>query len=362
MAQTDTEILNWIVYGNTLSVWLLTIGAFLAAFVALQVLKNVLIRQVKRISSRTTAIWDDVLGSTLIVTRTWLLIVFAVWVASLVPTLPERTVGMIGALAIFAFLVQLGIWATAAIRSYVDVYGQRNLDQDAAGVMTVRALGFLASIGLWAVIGLVVLENFGVDVTALLAGLGIGGIAVALAAQNILGDLFGSLSIVLDKPFVVGDFIIVGEHTGTVERVGLKTTRLRSLSGEQLVFANSDLLQSRIRNFRRMFERRAVFTFGVEYGTPREKLEWIPAMVREIIEGLTDVRFDRAHFHRYGDSSLDFEVVYYVLVPDYVIYMDRQQTINLEIYRRLEENDIAFAFPTRTLHLVSSTRTGVDMA
>src|SRR5690606_24321131 len=143
--------------------------------------------------------------------------------------------------------------------------------------------------------------------------------------QRVLGDLLASLSILLDKPFVVGDFIVVGDLSGTVERVGLKTTRVRSLSGEQLVFSNSDLLESRIRNYKRMYERRVVFRFGVEYGTPREKLEWIPSAVKRIIEDLPDVRLDRAHFASFGPYSLDFEVVYYVLKADYNTYMDRQQ-------------------------------------
>jgi len=190
-----------------------------------------------------------------------------------------------------------------------------------------------------------------VDVTALVAGLGVGGIAVALAVQNILGDLFASFSIVLDRPFVMGDFIIVGDYMGTVEHVGLKTTRIRSLSGEQLVFSNTDLLGSRIRNYKRMAERRVVFSLGVLYQTSPEQLEKIPQMIREIVEAQTPVRFDRAHFKEYGASSLNFEVVYYILDPDYNRYMDIQQAVNLEIYRRFDEEGIEFAYPTQTLYL-----------
>jgi len=202
---------------------------------------------------------------------------------------------------------------------------------------------------LWSVIVLMALENVGIDITALVAGLGVGGIAVALAVQNILGDLFASLSIVLDKPFVIGDFIIIGDYMGTVEHIGLKTTRIRSLSGEQLVFANNDLLQSRIRNFKRMYERRVVFNLGVVYQTPHEKLQKIPQIVREIIEQQHPVRFDRAHFKSFGDFSLNFEVVYWVQNPDYTVYMDIQQAINLEIYRRFAEEGIEFAYPTQSI-------------
>jgi small-conductance mechanosensitive channel len=185
----------------------------------------------------------------------------------------------------------------------------------------------------------------------LIAGLGVGGIAVALAAQNILGDLFASLSIVVDKPFVVGDFIVIDDFLGTVDRIGLKTTRLRSLSGEQLIFSNADLLKSRIRNYRFMRERRIVFSFGVEYETPLPALETIPGTVREIIEAQERTRFDRAHFKSYGASALDFEVVYYVLVPEFNTYMDIQQAINFELFRRFADAGIGFAYPTQKLYV-----------
>jgi small-conductance mechanosensitive channel len=169
--------------------------------------------------------------------------------------------------------------------------------------------------------------------------------------QNVLSDLFASLSIVLDKPFVIGDFIIVDDLLGSVEYIGLKTTRIRSLSGEQIVFSNTDLLNARIRNFKRMYQRRAAFTFGVTYQTPYEQLATIPQMVRDIIEDQDAASFDRAHFFRYGASSLEFEVVYHVLDPDYNRYMDIQQAINLELFRRFEAEGISFAYPTQTLYL-----------
>jgi small-conductance mechanosensitive channel len=225
------------------------------------------------------------------------------------------------------------------------------LETDPASVTTVSALGFVGKLVLWLVILLLALDNLGVDITGLIAGLGIGGIAIALAVQNILGDLFASLSIVLDKPFVIGDFIIVDNYLGTMEYIGLKTTRLKSLSGEQLVFSNSDLLTSGIRNFKRMYERRVVFTIEVVYQTPVEKLAAIPKMIREIIEKQEHTRFDRAHFKEYGPSSLDYEIVYYVRKPEYNVYMDIQQAINLEIFRRFEQEGIEFAYPTQTLFI-----------
>jgi len=200
---------------------------------------------------------------------------------------------------------------------------------------------------------LVIPDHMGFNITALVAGLGIGGVAVALAVQNILGDLFASLSIVLDKPFVVGDFIVVDDMRGTVERVGVKSTRVRSLDGESLVFSNSELLKSRIRNFRQLTERRVLFTIGVTYQTPAAQVGSIPAWLRAIVEEREKTRFDRAHFKEYADSALVFEVVYYVLDPAYNVYMDIQQAINLEILERFTAEGIGFAYPTQTLHIAT---------
>jgi len=174
-------------------------------------------------------------------------------------------------------------------------------------------------------------------------------IAVALALQNVLGDLFASISILLDKPFVVGDAIVVGDFNGTVEQIGIKTTRLKSVNGEQLIMGNADLAHSRIRNFKRLLERRSVFTFGVTYQTPREKLERIPALLQEIIEQTPQARFERAHFAKFGDWALVFEAAYFVQHPDYQSYMDAQQAINFELLRRFEQERIEFAYPTQTV-------------
>jgi len=252
---------------------------------------------------------------------------------------------------VVVLLVQAALWADALAADAIAHYTQRQREVDAAGATTLSALGFLGRMAIWTAAVLLAAANLGINVTALVAGFGIGGVAVALAAQNILGDLFASASIVLDKPFVLGDFIVVDDKMGTIEYIGLKTTRLRSLSGEQLIFSNTDLLKSRIHNYKRMRERRVLFTLGAAYDTPHEKLAAVPDMLREIIESQRPVRFDRAHFARYGDSSLVFEVVYYVLAPDYNAFMDVQQAVNLAIHRRFAEEKIEFAFPTRTVHL-----------
>jgi small-conductance mechanosensitive channel len=224
-------------------------------------------------------------------------------------------------------------------------------ESEGARAMTRAMLTFIGRLGLWSLVTLLILDNMGLNVTALVASLGIGGVAVALAAQNILGDLFASLSIALDKPFVLNDFIIVDDLMGTVEHVGLKTTRIRSLSGEQIVLANNDLLKSRIRNYGRMSERRAIFSIGVTYDTPADALEALPGVIRAAIEAQPGVRFDRAHFKGFGVHSLDFEAVYYVLDPGFTTYMDVQQAINLRLVRELHARGIHFALPARMVQL-----------
>jgi small-conductance mechanosensitive channel len=226
---------------------------------------------------------------------------------------------------------------------------EQQLEEDAGAVAALDIVGFLVRVSVWAIVFLLALDNLGINITALVAGLGVGGIAVALAAQNIISDLFASLSIVLDRPFVLGDFLVIDDYYGNVEKVGLKTTRVRSLSGEQLVFSNNDLLNSRIRNYGQMVERRIVFEIGVVYDTPHEKLEQIPKIIEDIVIKQELARFDRAHFHQYGAYSLNFEIVYYVESSDYKLYMDIQQAVNLQIFRSFADAGIEFAYPTQTL-------------
>jgi len=254
-----------------------------------------------------------------------------------------------GQLLVIGMLIQLGIWSAAGIGRYMELRRKHQLEEDAGAVAAMDIVSFLIRVSVWAFVFLLALDNLGVNITALVAGLGVGGVAVALAAQSIISDLFASLSIVLDRPFVLGDFLIIDGLSGNVEKVGLKTTRVRSLSGEQLVFSNNDLLSSRIHNYGRMFERRIVFTIGVVYQTSIENLEQIPGIVEDIIVKQQSARFDRAHFQRFGDFSLNFEIVYYVESSNYKLYMDIQQAVNLEIFRRFDEAGIEFAYPTQKL-------------
>ncbi|HEX6924001.1 MAG TPA: mechanosensitive ion channel family protein [Longimicrobiaceae bacterium] len=341
----------WEFYHNTLYTWILALATGLLVFAGLSLLRRFALPQLRRLIRTTRTDVDDVAAESVSATRTWYLAVVAIWAGSLFLDLPEDVRRIVVRGAALATLAQIGIWGVTAIRAYVTHYTRVKLADDPSSITTVRALGFLGMVLVWVVVVLVALDNLGIEVTAMVAGLGIGGVAVALAVQNILGDLFASLSIVLDKPFVYGDFIAVGDMLGSVEKIGLKTTRLRSLSGEQLVFSNSDLLQSRIRNYKRMFERRVVFNFRIPYGTPPELARQAAEIARRAVEAQEDVRFDRAHFSSFGEWALVYEVVYYVLVPDYTRYMDIQQEINLTIMRDCAEAGIGFAYPTQMLFL-----------
>jgi len=349
------EFLQTEIVANTLQTWLIALTITVALLLLAGVIHYLIVRQLTgRLASRSEmSFWPVLLA---VVKRTkWLFVfILALFVGTLVMQIPLRPRQIINTVATIALLIQVGLWASVALRVAIEQYRQQQLAKDPASVTTLNVLNFIGKIGIWSIVLLLVLDNLGVNITALVAGLGVGGIAVALAMQTILGDLFASLSIVLDKPFVVGDFLSVGDLLGSVEYVGLKTTRLRSLSGEQLVFSNSDLLSSRIRNYGRMFERRVPFKIGVTYQTPRDKLITIPAIIREAVEQQDGTRFDRSHFKEYGDFALLFESVYYVVGADYNKYMDIQQAINLYIHEHFQQQGIEFAYPTQTLFVQKS--------
>lgn len=343
------EILGQEWMGNSVEAWLVAILVTVLSYAGLWLLVKFVTRRLDKLAVRTHTTIDDRIAELLHKTHWWLLAIAALFIGSLSLQLPARVQAALESVTVIALLIQSGIWANALLGTALQQYLQRQLEKDPGKATALNALGFLARLLLWSAIVLLVLDNLGINITTLIAGLGIGGIAIALAVQNILGDLFSSLSIMLDKPFTVGDFLIIDEYLGSVEHIGLKTTRVRSLSGEQLVFSNSDLLNSRIRNYGRMFERRVVFSIGVTYQTQRDKLRLIPAILREAVEAQENTRFDRAHFKEYGAFSLNYETVYYVLVPDYNAYMDTQQAINFHIHERFEQEGIEFAYPTQTL-------------
>jgi len=331
--------------------WLIAIAVFFAALLLFYLCKWIAQRRLARLAARTASGWDDAVVEAIQQTRFWLMAVLAIYLASRVLAPAPQIAQLLQTAAVLAFILQAGLWGNLVIDRGLQQHAERKLQNDPASLLTITALVFIGKLALFTVLLLLALSNLGINVSALITGLGIGGIAVALAVQNILGDLLASMSIVFDKPFVPGDFIIVGDSMGTVQHIGLKTTRLASLSGEQLVFSNNDLLQSRIRNFKRMKERRAVFTLSVRYQTAPEQLQQIPNIIRAAVEAQSLTRFDRAHFIKFSPSSLDFEAVYFVLAPEMNTYLDIQQAINFALLDRFSALGIKFAHPIQTVYL-----------
>ncbi|MEL7535815.1 MAG: mechanosensitive ion channel family protein [Pseudomonadota bacterium] len=340
----DSSVLAWITATALLTLF---IGGGL-------IFRRVLIKRVDALAARSTRDAAAVVAAMIDAIASWFIVVFALFMASRPLQLHTQAEDGLSHLMVVAVLIQLGLCLASGTTQALERKRAREAIRNRGAVAAMDLLSLILRVAIWSVVFLLILSNLGVNITALVAGLGVGGIAIALAAQNILGDLFASLSIILDKPFVVGDFLAVDSYLGSVERVGIKTTRLRSLSGEQLVFSNNDLLGSRVRNYGRLHERRIVFSIGVTYETTPAKLKAIPTILREAVEAEQDVRFDRAHFKSYGDFALIFEIVYYVLVADYNRYMDIQQSINFALFERLAEEGVAFAYPTQTVYVAGA--------
>lgn len=325
--------LNHVIQGNTVVVWAATLAVAAALAASLCLARYALMRYLSGLESWKDTQVDRLLMTLLRHCHPLVLVALACAVAGQIPNLPARVERILQLLAPMALLLQAGLWGNAAIGFWLASVFREAETRDRALTTRSTVISFLLRLALGSLVLIMALSILGFNITTLLASLGIGGIAVALAIQNILGDLFASLSIALDRPFEVGDFIVVDEFLGTVDYVGLKTTRVRSLSGEQIIFSNTDLLKSRIRNFKRMTDRRVLFSFGVARETPAEQLRQLPEAIRRIVEGCGRARFDRAHFKEFKETSLAFEVVYYIQGPDYNLYMDIQQDINLELHR-----------------------------
>lgn len=342
-------LLDQTLLGNTVHTWVVALAVAVGTTALLSLIKGILVRRLRVLAQRTATDVDDLLVDLLGRTRLFFLFAVGLIAGSHVLTMNATVMELRHTVVILLLLFQCAVWGNGIIGYALARMARKRMGSETVGVPTVAALNFIGKVLLWSIVVLLALENLGFDVTALVAGLGVTGIAVALAVQNILGDLFASLSIVLDQPFVIGDYIVVDTLQGTVEHIGLKTTRVRSLSGEQIIFSNADLLKSRVRNFKRMQERRVAYTLGVTYQATEAQLAAIPQILREVITAQPDARFDRAHFQAFGEFALVFEVVYFVTKPDYTLFMGIQQTINLAVLRRFREEGIAFAYPTRTL-------------
>jgi len=336
---------SWEIFGNHVFLWALAALVFVIAFAIMAKLRSIIDRRLAGASGR------NLLLQTLLAlashTHRFFLAAVSLWIAVQFLVLPLRVERLISGLVLTATMVQIGLWGGAFVSLWIENHLLGPSQPDPArssAAQIVRIMGFSV---VWSAVVLVMLSNLGIDITGLVAGLGIGGIAIAFALQSLLKDLFASLAIILDKPFVVGDFIIFDDSMGTVEQVGLKTTRIRSLSGEQISVANDALLNTRLRNFKRMSERRVAFDLHTHYRASIAKLQELPAYIRSVIEKMDNTRFDRSHLAEFNEVGPRIETVYYVLSPDYNTYMDIQQQILTLVAQWFEDNDLDFAYPAQ---------------
>ncbi len=345
--------LEHIVLGNSLRAWGLAALAFAFTFVVVPTLRRIVARRRRaRLDEaarlgRPMPAGVDLVAQLASSTSRLFLLTLALYFATRILALPPRLDHAFEFVIVVTFWLQMAWWGVEATR-----YGlNRQLGQgdaaDATRAGSFEVLLFVARIAIFSFALLLALDNLGVQIKPLLAGLGIGGIAIALAVQTVLGDLFASLSITLDKPFEVGDALTIDDASGTVERIGIKSTRLRSVSGEQIIISNADLLKSRVRNYKRMRERRYVFSLGVTYETPRERLAEVPAIVEAVVRVQPKARFERCHLMKLGSSSLDFEVVYFITESDYLVFANVQHAINLALLDAFAKRGIDLAYPTQ---------------
>lgn len=344
------NFLQQVIMGNTVLTYIMGAASFLAGVIVIAIVKRILLVRLKQWALKSSTKIDDFVIET--VERKLLpLGYFAAFYISIqllnLPGAFKRVVDVVGALVLTYFVVR---FVMSLAKYVIEIYWKKKEMDASKRNMTQVMLGII-QVAIWILAAALLLDNLGIKIAPLIAGLGIGGIAIALAAQAILGDLFSCFSIFFDRPFEIGDFIIVGDFPGVVEYIGIKTTRVRSLGGEQVVFSNTDLTNSRVRNYKRMEKRRVVFKLGLTYQTTTDQLKDAKKIITGIIENVEDAVFDRAHFSSYGDFNLEFEIVYYVLSPDYNKYMDIQEEINLKIKEEFENKEIEFAYPTQTLYI-----------
>ena len=339
-----------IFYGNSVADWLIAGAVAIAVWSALSLVRRLIASRYKKYSTAHHSTPVRLIFYLLGYTKQFLFLAVALDAGQESLTFPPKLQHIISNSVLTLILVQVGLWAGRSVRFYLEIKEmERGADRVFAGSLDI--INFVSRMLIWSLLILVALDNFGVNITALLAGLGVGGVAVALALQNVLGDLFASLSIALDKPFVVGDTLNIDTYTGSVEHIGIKTTRLRSESGEQIILSNADILKSRVRNYGRMAEQRVLTTLRVTYGTPGEKLQGIPKLLEGIVRAQANARFDRCHLKTIGESSLLFELSYFAQQPKLNPLMDLQQAVNFRIIDEFQRSGIEFAYPTQRVVL-----------
>ncbi len=335
---------------NTILNYLIFLLTFLTGVVIIRIFKSIIFHRLKTWAEKSATTLDDFLIH-IFEKKLLPMLYFGVFYLSaksltLSPTL-SKFIDVIGIVLLTFFSISLIV----ELLNYLLKNYWAKKEADPNRERAVKTIFPILKVAIWGIGITFLLDNLGFKISAVVAGLGIGGIAIALAAQTILGDLFSYFVIFFDRPFEVGDFIIIDDFLGSIEQIGIKTTKIRSLGGEQLVFSNTDLTNSRLRNYKRMTNRRVVFKLGVTYQTSLQQLQKIPVIITNIIKNVNGSAIDRAHFSSYGDFSLVFEVVYYVIGGDYTKYMNIQQEINFKIKEEFEKQGIEFAYPTQTLFL-----------
>jgi len=353
MIETVELLKSYTFLENSLWQYTLSTFALVVSVGALVIFQSIVLRRLKKLAEKTKTGVDDTAIGVVSSIRPPLYFIIALYIGYSFLTFNEFADKIVNFL-FFAVLAFEMIRSFGRLGDYFIKVQTEKLDSEEEkkhvnGVMKILKNFILLGLALLAII--LILSNYGVNVGSVIAGLGIGGLAIALAVQNILSDIFSSFSIFIDKPFQIGDFIVVGTDMGNVQKIGLKTTRLKTLQGEELIISNKELTTVRVQNYKRMERRRVVFNLGVIYGTDHKKLENIPSLIESIVGGKTSVTFDRCHFKSYGDFSLNFEVVYFVESAEYNDYMDVNQEINLDIYKAFEKEGIVFAFPTQTVYV-----------
>ncbi|MBD3299979.1 MAG: mechanosensitive ion channel [Candidatus Moranbacteria bacterium] len=347
--------LNQSLWGNTYEKYFISLFIFIGLMILLKIFKSLVLIKIKKLSQKTQNDFDDFLVKVIEDIKTVFFIITALYVSFQFLTFNSAVDRVVFVIFLVTFIVQVILviqeFIDYAIQKFFEKNGEINEIERKNREAVVKFAINLAKASLWIVGAVLVLSNLGINVTSLITGLGIGGIAIALAIQSILGDLFSSLSILSDKPFQVGDFISTGQESGTVKKIGIKTTRVTTLDGDELVIPNKNLTESRVHNFKKIKKRRGSFDFGITYETSRKKLEKIPQKIEEIINNIDKLEIERVTFKEFGDSSLVFNAVFYIDSPDYGLYMKKRQVINFKIMEYFEKEGIEFAYPTRTVFL-----------
>jgi len=345
-------------FQNRIIDYIIAIAIFILLVISIQIVKRILLKLLKTWAKKTTTKIDDKFVKAFEERiKTFLnLVYFGTFYISIKYLTLDSQIERFFNIFVIILLTFFGIQFLLSITIYgLETYWVKK-EKDQAKKQALTGIITIIKIIVWSMVLIILLDSLGVKISALVAGLGIGGIAIALAAQSVLGDVFSYFTIFFDRPFGIGDFIVIGEHKGTVEYIGLKTTRIQSLNGEQLIFSNQDLTSSRISNYKRMERRRAAFQFGVIYQTTLAQLKKIPQIVEKIITQIPETTFDRAHFASYGNFSLNFEVVYHINNSEYKKYMDIQQEINFQLKEAFEKQGIEFAYPTQTVFLANENK------